>query len=109
VLITDPNPHPPHASPPAADNRQRAALSNRKSPGVSQWGMHGAVIARTRPDEYFVVTRSRGRPPVWTWQIQRRPRPLGVIFETETAAKLAGEKALVEFLDRLADEDNDAV
>jgi hypothetical protein len=75
--------------------------------------MHGAVLARTRPDEYFVVTRSRGRPPVWTWQIQRRPRPLGVIisgadFKTEAAAKLAGEKALVEFLDRLADEDDNA-
>jgi hypothetical protein len=75
--------------------------------------MYGAVLARARPDEYFVVTRPRGRPPVWTWQIQRRPQPLGIMisgtdFKTETAAKLAGEKALVEILDRLADEEGHA-
>jgi hypothetical protein len=32
-----------------------------------------------------------------------------VDFKTESAAKLAGEKALMEFLDRLADEEGNAV
>jgi hypothetical protein len=32
----------------------------------------------------------------------------GTDFKTETAAKLAGEKALVEILDRLADEEGHA-
>jgi hypothetical protein len=64
--------------------------------------------------EYFVVTMSRGRPLVWTWQLQRRPEPLGIIisgadFQTETAAKLAGEKALIEFLHRLAEEDQNVL
>jgi hypothetical protein len=64
-----------------------------------------------RPDEYIVVvTSSGGYSPVWSWEIQRRPKPLGVIlsgadFKTESAAKLAGEKALVALLKRLADED----
>ena len=53
-------------------------------------------------------------PPIWTWEIQRRTKPLGVKlsgvdFKTESAAKLAGEKALMEFLDRLADEEGNAV
>ena len=64
--------------------------------------------------EYCVVTISRGRPPVWTWQLQRRPKPLGIIisgadFQTEAAAKLAGEKALIEFLHRLAEEDRNVL
>jgi hypothetical protein len=63
--------------------------------------------------EYFVVTMSRGRPPVWTWQLQRRPKPLGIIisgaeFKNETDAKLAGERALIEFLHRLAEEDRNS-
>jgi hypothetical protein len=51
---------------------------------------------------------------VWTWQLQRRPKPLGIIisgadFQTEAAAKLAGEKALIEFLHRLAEEDRNVL
>jgi hypothetical protein len=47
---------------------------------------------------------------VWTWEIQRRPKGLGIKvvgtdFKTESAAKLAGEKALVAFLDDLAEEE----
>jgi hypothetical protein len=69
--------------------------------------------ARPRTEEYFVVTVARGRPPVWTWEIRRRPTPLGIIlsgaeFRTETDAKLAGEKALVEFLVRLGAEEQGA-
>jgi hypothetical protein len=62
--------------------------------------------------EYFVVTTCRGglRGRSWTWEVRRRPRPLGVLlcgadFRTESAAKLAGEKALAELLRRLAEEE----
>lgn len=64
-------------------------------------------MSPARPNDYVVVTNSHGRPPVWTWEIQRRSSPLGVRlygggFKTEFAAKLAGEKALGEFLQGLA-------
>jgi hypothetical protein len=60
------------------------------------------------------VTSARGRPPIWTWKIQRRGEPLGIKvsgtdFKTESAAKLAGEKALVAFLAGLAEEERNAV
>lgn len=66
-----------------------------------------------RSGDYFVVTRSHGRPPTWSWEIQRRPNPLGVKisgedFKTEFAAKLAGEKALADLLARLAEEEGNA-
>ena len=62
------------------------------------------MLDRPRADQYSVVTRSHGRPPSWRWEIQRRPRELGIKlygtdFKTEAADKLAGEKALVAFLD----------
>jgi hypothetical protein len=70
--------------------------------------------ARLRPDEYFVVTTSRGRPPVWTWEIQSRPKPIGVKlsgadFNSAPGAKLAGERALSEFLDRLDSEERNPI
>ena len=60
------------------------------------------MSTRLRPDEYFVVTSSRGRPSVWTWEIQSRPKPLGIKlggadFNSEPGAKLAGETALSSF------------
>ena len=60
-------------------------------------------------DDYFVTTRGEGRPPLWTWEIQRRSRPLGVRlsgggFKSEFAAKLAGEKALSELRAGLAEQ-----
>src|SRR3954465_6279612 len=66
--------------------------------------------APSRSQEYFVVTVARGFPPLWTWEIRRRPRPLGVIlsgaeFRTEVDAKLACEKALIELLVRLSAEE----
>ena len=67
------------------------------------------MLDRPRADQYLVVTRYHGRPPSWTWEIQRRPKQLGIRvygtdFKTESAAKLAGEKALVAFLHDLAKE-----
>ena len=54
-----------------------------------------------------------GRPLIWTWEIQRRPKELGIKlygtdFKTECAAKLAGEKALMAFFDVLAKEERNA-
>ena len=59
--------------------------------------------------DYFVTTRGEGRPPLWTWEIQRRSKPLGVRlsgggFKSELAAKLAGEKALSELRAGLAEQ-----
>jgi hypothetical protein len=71
------------------------------------------MLDRPRADQYSVVTRIHGRPPLWTWEIQRRPKELGIKvystdFKTESAAKLAGEKALVAFLDDLTKEERNA-
>jgi len=60
-------------------------------------------------DDYFVVTKRQGRSEAWAWVIQRRSTPIGVRlngegFKSEFAAKLAGEKALRELLDGLAQE-----
>ncbi|MGA6939148.1 MAG: hypothetical protein WB041_27775 [Pseudolabrys sp.] len=62
-------------------------------------------------DDYFVVTKRRRRLEEWSWEIQRRSTPIGVRlhangFKSELAAKLAGEKALRELLDGLAQEKN---
>jgi hypothetical protein len=60
--------------------------------------------------DYFVIVKSsRKNPPLWNWEIRRRPEPLGVIlyegdFTSESAARIAGEKALSELLDRIAQE-----
>ena len=80
---------------------------------VAQTNSEASMLDRSRADQYSVVTRSHGRPPVWTWEIQRRPIRLGIRVygtdsKTESAAKLAGEKALVEFLDDLAKEERNA-
>ena len=58
---------------------------------------------------YFVITKLVGprvRPIRWTWEIRRRSGQLGVKYDGEeyaTAqdARLAGEKALNEFLNDL--------
>jgi hypothetical protein len=62
----------------------------------------------TDPRDHFVtVIRKRRRPPNWQWEIQRRSNPLGIKlykdgFKTESAAKLAGEKALRALLQEIA-------
>jgi hypothetical protein len=60
-------------------------------------------------NEYFVSITSSGKPPQWQWEIKRRPKPLGIKlyangFNSEKAAKLAGEKALRELLDGIGSE-----
>ena len=70
------------------------------------------MLQRTRifSDDYFVVTKRRRRLREWSWEIQRRSKPLGIRlngdgFKSEFAAKLGGEKALRELLNGLAQED----
>src|SRR4051794_7826846 len=61
--------------------------------------------------EYFVITsRQNGHPERWSYEIQRRGTPMGVKliangFQSETAAKFAGERALDEFLSELLKEE----
>ena len=64
------------------------------------------IYHKPLPDYFVVVTTERR---VWRWEIQRQPIPLGVRlyedgFKTEFAARLAGEKALREFLAAIAKE-----
>jgi len=60
--------------------------------------------------DYWLVIKSpdwqKGR---WGWEIRRKSKPLGIKiyesdFKTEVAARIAGEKALREFLDQLCRE-----
>jgi hypothetical protein len=61
-------------------------------------------------NDYFVIAKLCGRPKnLWTWEIQRRSKPLGVKycgdeFKEAQFAKLAREKALKEFLNGLCQE-----
>ena len=75
-------------------------------PGPSVWpgslGNSWCPRTITYPPIHLVV------PPSGRWDIERRSKPLGVLvygegFPSEFAAKLAGEKALRELLDGLAD------
>jgi hypothetical protein len=60
-------------------------------------------------NDYFVITKlvgPRTRPIRWTWEIQRRSKPLGIKshgdeYATAQDAKLAGETALKVFLHNL--------
>jgi hypothetical protein len=62
--------------------------------------------------EYFVSISSAGKPPEWRWEIKRRSKPLGIKlysngFKSENPAKLAGEKALKELVDGIAQEQSE--
>jgi hypothetical protein len=69
------------------------------------------MLHRTRilSDDYVVATKRRRCLREWSWEIYRRSKPPGIRlngdgFKSEFAAKLAGEKALRELLDGLAQE-----
>ena len=71
---------------------------------LSQAGGVTEVMSGSERDYFVIVTRC-GR--LWSWEILRRSTPLGVRFRgdefaTPSAAKDAGQKALNEFLDCLA-------
>jgi hypothetical protein len=64
--------------------------------------MHFIPIDLAR--DYFVVTREERTAGTWTWEIERRSKPLGIRlyhkgFSSESAAKLAGEKSLRSLLE----------
>jgi hypothetical protein len=65
-------------------------------------------------NDYFVIAKLCGCPKtLWTWEIKRRSKPLGVKycgdeFKEAQSAKLAGENALKEFLNGLCQERIDA-
>ena len=56
---------------------------------------------------YFVMaSRELIYPPSWRWRIVRRGRPMGVRieghgFSTYDAARIAGSRALADFLEQL--------
>jgi hypothetical protein len=74
--------------------------------------MHRTKPAAVKLDDYFVILKRRAdhrKTPQtrWTWEIQRRSKPLGIKFDgseyaTAQDARLAGEKALNEFLHDLS-------
>ena len=63
--------------------------------------------------DYYVVISQIEYPPNWSWSIQRRSKPMGVKlegsgFNSEIAARRAGEEALRAFFKGLARERNRA-
>jgi hypothetical protein len=55
---------------------------------------------------YVIATRQTAYPPSWRWRIVRRGEPMGVQiegrgFSSYQAARLAGARALADFLEQL--------
>jgi hypothetical protein len=55
---------------------------------------------------YVIATRQTAYPPSWRWRIVRRGKPMGVRIEgvgftAYVAARLAGRRALADFLEQL--------
>ena len=65
----------------------------------------------THPNDYYVITSRRGeRPDRWSWEIHRKSMSLGIKmtgdgFQSDTAAKFAGKRALADFLSDLSKEE----
>jgi hypothetical protein len=64
----------------------------------------------TNPDYYLFTSRRGEHPERWSWEIRRKSKPLGIKlgadgFQSESAAKFAGKRALDEFLSELAKEE----
>ena len=70
-----------------------------------------AATAMANTDYYLVVTARRGEHPErWSWEIRRKSKPLGIKlsgdgFQSDSAAKFAGKRALDDFLSELAKEE----
>ena len=62
-------------------------------------------------DDYYVITARRGEhPDRWSWEIRRKSKPLGIKmtgdgYQSDMAAKFAGQQALAGFLSDLAKEE----
>jgi hypothetical protein len=65
------------------------------------------MIKRLTHQAYYVMaTREGGYPPSWRWLIVHRGKPMGVRvegggFSSQETARLAGRRALTEFLEQL--------
>ena len=64
----------------------------------------------TNTDYYLVTSRRGENPERWGWEIRRTSKPLGIKlsgdgFQSDSAAKFAGKRALDEFLSELAKEE----
>ena len=54
-------------------------------------------------DYYLVTVRNGEHPERWSWEIRRKSTPLGIKmtaggFQSDSAAQIAGRRALVDFL-----------
>ena len=63
----------------------------------------------TNTDYYLVTSRRGEHPERWSWEIRRTSKPLGIKlsgdgFQSESAAKFAGKRALDDFLSEIAKE-----
>jgi hypothetical protein len=71
--------------------------------------VHAATVMNN--NDYHVVISKRGEnPDRWSWEILRRSKPLGVKlmahgFQSDSAAQIAGKRALDEFLFALSKEE----
>ena len=67
--------------------------------------------AAMRNNDYYLVTLRSGEHAVrWSWKIRRKSKPLGVRllahgFQSDSAAQIAGKRALDEFLSALSKEE----
>jgi hypothetical protein len=73
------------------------------------FGLMAIDRAKLAGDYSLVITSLDRLKGPWRWEIQRKSTPLGIRnydsdFKTEAAARIAGEKAIREFLDRLCRE-----
>ena len=64
----------------------------------------------TNTDYYLETSRRGEHPERWSWEIRRKSKPLGIKlsadgFQSDSAAKFAGKRALDEFLSDLAKEE----
>jgi hypothetical protein len=77
---------------------------------TSEFGPVKAATAMSSND-YYVITSKRGEhPDGWSWEIRRRSKPLGVKlmahgFQSDSAAQVAGKRALDEFLSEVSKEE----
>jgi hypothetical protein len=61
-------------------------------------------------DHYLVTSRTGEHPDRWSWEVRRKSKPLGVRllahgFQSDSAAQIAGKRALDEFLYALSKEE----
>ena len=64
----------------------------------------------TNTDYYLATSRQGEHPERWSWEIRRKSKPLGIKlsgdgFQSDSAAKFAGKRALDDFLSELAKEE----